>query len=138
MGKKKVCILLFHDELCQVFNGLMTALSLLRADGDVTVFFGSRGINVVHKERIKELKCLPDQPKEEQDKVTAKMDEMELPTPEDMLTMLEMEGALLLACPLNKEIFEFKDDDFIDGVAIADPTTFYTDIMVPADMVLSF
>ncbi|MEE8402651.1 MAG: DsrE/DsrF/DrsH-like family protein [Candidatus Hydrothermarchaeaceae archaeon] len=138
MGKKKVCILLFHDELCQVFNGLMTALSLLRADGDVTVFFGSRGINVVHKEKIKELKCLPDQPKEEQDKVTAKMDEMELPTPEDMLTMLEMEGALLLACPLNKEIFEFKDDDFIDGVAIADPTTFYTDIMVPADMVLSF
>lgn len=138
MGKKKVCILLFHDELCQVFNGLMTALSLLRADGDVTVFFGSRGINVVHKDKIKELKCLPDQPKEEQDKVTAKMDEMELPTPEDMLTMLEMEGALLLACPLNKEIFEFKDDDFIDGVAIADPTTFYTDIMVPADMVLSF
>lgn len=138
MGKKNVVVLLFHDELCQVFNGLMTALSMLRVGSDVTVFFGSRGINVVHKERIKNLTCLPDQPKEEQDKVMAKMDEMALPTPEDMLTMLEMEGALLLACPLNKDLFGFKDEDFIDGVAIADPDTFYTDIMVPADMVLSF
>ena len=28
---KKVSIMVFHDELCQVFNGLMTALSLERA-----------------------------------------------------------------------------------------------------------
>ncbi len=138
MEKKKVCVLLFHDELCQVFNALMTALSLLRAGSDVTIFFGSLGINVVHKEKIKELKCVPDQPEEEQDKLMNKMDEMALPTPEDMMTMLEMEGALLLGCPLNKELFEFADEDIIDGVGIADPETFYTDIMVPADMVLSF
>ncbi|MEE9564100.1 MAG: hypothetical protein V3V63_00095, partial [Candidatus Hydrothermarchaeaceae archaeon] len=132
------CVLLFHDELCQVFNALMTALSLLRAGSDVTIFFGSLGINVVHKEKIKELKCVPDQPEEEQDKLMNKMDEMALPTPEDMMTMLEMEGALLLGCPLNKELFEFADEDIIDGVGIADPETFYTEIMVPADMVLSF
>ncbi|MEE8401194.1 MAG: DsrE/DsrF/DrsH-like family protein [Candidatus Hydrothermarchaeaceae archaeon] len=138
MGKKKVSVLIFHDELCQVFNGLMTALSLLREGSDVTLFFGSRGINVVHKEKIKELKCMPDQPQEIQDRIMAKMDEMALPTPEDMMTMLEMEGALLLACPLNKDLFEFKDEDIIEGVSIADPTTFYADVMVPADMVLSF
>lgn len=136
--KKSATILLFHDELCQVFNGLMTALSLVRAGVDTTVFFGSRGINVVHKEKINDLVCLPDQPKEEQDKVMAKMDEMALPLPEDMLTMLEMEGAKLLACPLNKDVFEFKDEDFIEGITVADPETFYTDIMIPSDMVLSF
>ena len=37
--KKKVSIMIFHDELCQVFNGLMTALSLQRAGAEVTVFF---------------------------------------------------------------------------------------------------
>ncbi|GCC10373.1 hypothetical protein IPdc08_00396 [archaeon] len=136
--KKSFTILLFHDELCQVFNGLMTALSLLRSGADVTLFFGSRGINAVHKEKIFELKCLPDQPEEAQKKVTDKMDELALPTPEDMLTMLEMEGALLLACPLNKEIFEFKDEDFIEGVSVADPDTFYTDILMKSDYVLSF
>lgn len=138
MEKKKVSIMVFHDELCQVFNALMTALSLLRAGGDVTVFFGSLGINVVHKQKIKELKCVPDQPKEAQDELMNKMDEMALPTPEDMMTMLEMEGALLLACPLNKELFGFKDEDIIEGVAIADPPTYYTDVVMVADMNMSF
>ena len=33
----------------------MTALSLQRTGAEVTVFFGSRSINAVHKEKIKEL-----------------------------------------------------------------------------------
>jgi hypothetical protein len=49
-----------------------------------------------------------------------------------------MEGALLLACPLNKNVFEFKDDDFVEGVIMADPDTYYTDIVMLADMNLVF
>ena len=136
--EKKISIMIFHDELCQVFNGLMTALSLQRAGSKVTVFFGSRGINAVHKEKIKFLKCLPDQPEEEQQKVTARMEEMDLPMPEDLLLMLHMEGATLLACPLNKNVFEFEDKDFVEGVYMADPETYYTDIVMQADMNLTF
>lgn len=136
--KKKASIMIMHDELCQVFNGLMTALSLLRAGAGVTVFFGSRGINAVHKEKINTLKCLPDQPEEEQKKVTARMEEINLPMPEELLLMLQMEGATLLACPLNKSVFEFADDDFVEGVTLADPATYYTDIVIPADMNLVF
>ena len=135
---KNTSIMIFNDELCQVFNGLMTALSLQRAGSKVTVFFGSRGINAVHKEKIKTLKCLPDQPDEEQRKVTARMEEMDLPIPEDLLLMLHMEGATLLACPLNKNVFEFEDKDFIEGVTLADPETYYTDIVMQADMNLTF
>ena len=135
---QKASIMIFHDELCQVFNGLMTALSLQRAGAEVTVFFGSRGINAIHQEKIKELKCLPDQPEEEQQKVTARMEAMNLPMPEDMLMMLHMEGARLLACPLNAGIFEFRDDDFVEGVALANPETYYTEIVMRADMNLVF
>jgi peroxiredoxin family protein len=116
----------------------MTALSLQRAGAEVTVFFGSRGINAVHKEKIKELKCLPDQPEEEQQKVMTRMEEMNLPMPEDLLLMLHMEGATLLACPLNKNVFDFKDDDFVEGVRLADPETYYTDIVMQANMNLAF
>lgn len=135
---KKVSIMIFHDELCQVFNGLMTALSLLRAGSDVTVFFGSRGINTVHKEKVKKLRCMPDEPKEVGDKVMKKMEEMNLPTALDMLTMLDLEGALLLACPLNKDIFDITEKDLVDGVSFADPETYYTDIVMEADMNLAF
>lgn len=135
---KKASIMIFHDELCQVFNGLMTALSLARAGAEVTVFFGSRGINVVHKEKIGELKCLPDQPEEEQRKVMARMEAMNLPMPEEMLLMLHMEGARLLACPLNKSVFGFREEDFVEGVSLADPATYYTEVVMRADMNLVF
>lgn len=135
---KQASIMIMHDELCQVFNGLMTALSLQRAGAAVTIFFGSRGINAVHQEKIKALKCLPDQPEAEQKKVLARMEAMNLPMPEELLLMLHMEGARLLACPLNKSVFEFRDDDFVEGVTLADPATYYTEVVLAADMNLVF
>lgn len=135
---KNASIMIFHDELCLVFNGLMTALSLRRAGAGVTVFFGSRGINAVHREKVGKLVCLPDQPEEVRQRVTARMEAMNLPQPEELLLMLHMEGARLLACPLNKEVFEFADTDFVEGVTLADPATYYTEVMMPADMNLVF
>jgi len=44
---KNVSIICFHDELCQVYNALITALSLMREGSKVTILFGSRGVNAV-------------------------------------------------------------------------------------------
>ena len=135
---KNVSIMCFHDELCQVYNAVMTALSLLREGSKVTVFFGSRGMNAIHKDKVKELKCLPDQPKEMGDAVMKRMEEMELPTVEEMLFMLYKEGAKMLACPLNIPLFGMTKADFVDGVELANPATYYKEVMVPADMNLTF
>ncbi len=135
---KNVSIMCFHEELCQVYNALMTALSLLREGSKVTVFFGSRGVNAIHKNKVKELKCLPDQPKEMGDAVMKRMEEMELPSVEEMLFMLYKEGAKLLACPLNVPLFGMTKADFVDGVEMANPATYYKEVMVPADMNLTF
>jgi predicted peroxiredoxin len=125
----------FHDALGLVFNCIMTALSLLRAGADVTMYFGSKGIYAVHKKKMHELKC---EPEEITEKMLKKMDEMNLPTIEDQLTMFIMEGGLVLACPLAKEQFEIKDEDLFEDVAVADPDTYYTDIVMQADMNLTF
>lgn len=135
---RNVSIMCFHDELCQVYNALMTALSLLREGSNVTIFFGSRGVNAIHKDRVKELKCLPDQPKEIGDAVIKKMEEMELPGVEDLLIMLHMEGAKMLACPLNVPLFGMTMADFVEGVRLADPSTYYRDVVIKADMNLTF
>jgi peroxiredoxin family protein len=135
---KNVSIMCFHDELCQVYNALMTALSLLREGSKVTLFFGSRGVNAIHKNKVKELKCLPDQPKEVSDAVMKKMEEMELPSVEDLFVMLHMEGAKLLVCPLNIPLFGMSKADFLEGVEIADPAKYYKEIVIQADMNLTF
>lgn len=135
---KNVSIMCFHDELCQVYNALMTALSLLREGSKVTIFFGSRGVNAIHKDKVKDLKCLPDQPKEAGEAVMKRMDEMELPSVEDLFVMLHMEGAKLLACPLNVPLFGMSKTDFVEGVELANPATYYKDIVIQADMNLTF
>lgn len=53
MTRIKKCI---DHVLFMTYNSLMTALSLLREGSKVTLFFGSRGINAVHKEKEKDLK----------------------------------------------------------------------------------
>lgn len=135
---KNVSIMCFHDELCQVFNALMTALSLLREGSRVTIFFGSRGINAVHKDKVKELKCMPDASKEMGDAVMKKMEEMGLPSAEDLFIMLIAEGAIVLACPLNISLFEMVPSDLIDGVKVADPAKYYKEVVIQADMNLTF
>ena len=135
---KRVSIMCFHDELCQVYNALMTALSLLRNGAEVTIFFGSRGVNAVHKDKVKDLKCLPDQPPEVGERVMKLMDDMDLPLVEDLFVMFYMEGGKLLACPLNIPLFSMTVNDLIEGVSIADPATYYTEVVLPADMNLSF
>lgn len=135
---KNVSIMCFHDELCQVYNALMTALSLLRAGSQVTLFFGSRGINAIHKDKIKDLKCMPDQPQEVSDAVMKKMEEMNLPEVEDLYIMLNAEGAKILGCPLNIPLFGMTKADLIEGAEIADPATYYTDVVIKADMNMTF
>ena len=135
---KNVSVMCFHDELCQVYNALMTALSLLREGSKVTLFFGSRGVNALHKDKVNDLKCLPDQPKEMGEAVMKKMEEMNLPTVEDLFVMLNMEGAKIFACPLNVPLFGMSKADFIEGVELAHPATYYKDVVIKADMNLTF
>jgi predicted peroxiredoxin len=135
---KNVSIMCFHDELCQVFNALLTALSLLREGAKVTVYFASRGINAVHRDHMRELKCLPDSPKEVGDAVMKRMDELDLPLVEDLFVMLIGEGATVLACPLNLQVFGMAERDLVDGVKVADPQRYYKEVVMQADMNLTF
>lgn len=134
---KNVSIMCFHDELCQVFNAMMTALSLLRQGAKVTVYFGSRGVNALHKEKVSKLQCLPDMP-EVGAAVMKRMDELDLPLVEDLFFMFIAEGGVVLACPLNVPLFGMSERDLIDGAKLADPATYYRDIVIPADMNLTF
>ena len=135
---KNVSVMCFQDELCRVFNALMTALSLLREGSKVSIFFGSRGVNAVHNEKVNELTCMPDAPKEVSDAVMKRMEEMDLPTVEDLFVMLTSEGATVLACPLNMPLFGMEEDDLVDGVTVADPATYYKEVVLQAHMNLSF
>ncbi len=136
-AKKNVSIMCFHDELCQVFNAMMTALSLLREGAKVTVYFGSRGVTALHRDKVGKLLCLPDMP-EVGAAVMKRMDEMDLPLAEDLFFMFVAEGGEILACPLNVPLFGMSERDLIDGAKLADPARYYKEVVMAADMNLTF
>lgn len=136
-ARKTVSVMCFHDELCQVFNAMMTALSLLREGADVTVFFGSRGVNALHKARVDKLQCLPDMP-EAGEAVMRRMDELDVPPVEDLFFMFSHEGGVLLACPLNVPLFGMSESDLIEGARLAEPARYYKEVVMRADMNLTF
>jgi peroxiredoxin family protein len=76
MTKKVKTVSIICFQLCRVYNALVTALGLMREGRKVTMFFGSRGVNAVHKEKVKDLTCLPDQPEKEGQSVMTMMEEM--------------------------------------------------------------
>ncbi len=135
--QKMISVMCFHDELCQVFNAMMTALSLLRQNARVTVYFGSRGVNALHKDKVGKLSCLPDQP-EIGAAVMKRMDELDLPLVEDLFFMFMAEGGSVLACPLNVPLFGMSERDLIEGARLADPAHYYKDVVMVADMNLTF
>lgn len=136
-GKKSVSVMCMSDELCQVYNALMTALSLLREGNQVAIFFGSKGVRAVDKKRISSLSCLPDEPGM-QEKILAKMDELNLPLAEDLLFFFLAEKGRAFACPLNTQLFGITEADLYDGVRMGDPSTYYREVVMKADMNLTF
>lgn len=135
--KKRVSVMCFHDELCQVFNAMMTAVSLLREGAEVTVYFGSRGVNAIHRNKVDKLQCLPDQP-EVGAAVMKRMDELDVPLVEDLFFMFTHEGGQVLACPLNVPLFGMSEHDLIDGAKLAEPARYYKEVVMRADMNLTF
>jgi peroxiredoxin family protein len=135
--RKSVSVMCFHDELCQVFNAMMTALSLLREGAKVTVYFGSRGVNALHRDKVGKLSCLPDMP-EVGEAVMKRMDELDVPLVEDLFFMFIAEGGQVLACPLNVPLFGMSERDLIDGAKLANPARYYKEVAMAADMNLTF
>lgn len=66
------------------------------------------------------------------------MEQIELPSVEELLFMVYREGTKLLACSLNVPLFGMTNADFVEGVELASPATYYKNIVIQSDMNLTF
>lgn len=55
-----------------------------------------------------------------------------------ILKPVKKTGSMRLITPQKVSIMIFHDDDFVEGVELANPDTYYTDIVMLADMNLTF
>jgi len=66
------------------------------------------------------------------------MDDMDLPSVEDLFDMTMAEGGTVIACNLNVSLFNIPPKQLIDDVKIVCPAKYYRETVIPSDMNLTF
>lgn len=66
------------------------------------------------------------------------MDELDVPSVEDLFFMFTHEDGQVLACPLNVPLFGMSESNLIDGARLAEPARYYKEVVMRADMNLTF
>lgn len=119
MEKKKMAIVVASGTLDKAYAALVIASTAATLDADVRVFFAFGGMNIIHKEFIKNIapppgmEILPD--------LVKKVNWPGLP---DMLQMAKDAGVKLIACSATMQMLGYKKEDLVDGVEVTDADRF--------------
>lgn len=122
---KRVALVCTNFSMQSAFGLLILALNSARLGYETLIYFTFEGLNMIRPGKLEQLKYFPtgvDPSETEVDRVTAELREtMELedvPYPEDMLAMAQLEGVRFLACKTSADLFGWGPPDFIEGVEI--------------------
>jgi len=139
---RKMAIICAKGGLDECYPALILA-NAARASGiEATIFFTFYGMDVVTEKKVDHLHVnmagnpsspmptivagLPGMESVAASMMKKKMDELEMPSVRDMLTMLSDSGCRLYACELAMKMFDLKEEDLIEQVEdVISATDFY-------------
>jgi len=109
-----------------VYPPLILSINARRLGMDATIFFTFMGIQAIMKGKIKKVKfippgflgAIPGMPTIATWMMRRMMEKAQIPFPEDLLEMAQLEGVKFVACKLTVDMMGLKQEDFIDGVEI--------------------
>lgn len=126
MNEKRAALICSHDTLSGVLPSLVLGITARRMGMEARIFYTFLGVNVLKKDWIENIKCIPPgtlgaipgMPSVMTWMMKHRMDRAEIPPPEDLLQMAGLEGVELAACKMTVDMMELTADDFIEGVAV--------------------
>ncbi len=109
-----------------VYPPLILSINARRLGMDATIFFTFMGIQAIMKGKIKKVKfippgflgAIPGMSTIATWMMRRMMQKAQIPFPEDLLEMAQLEGVKFVACRLTVDMMGLKQEDFIDGVEI--------------------
>jgi peroxiredoxin family protein len=121
--KKRVALVCTNFTMQSAFGLLILALNSARLGFETLIYFTFEGLHMIRPGHLASLRYYPtggDLRTAEQatGELREVMDRRDIPYPEDMLEMAQLEGVRFLACKTSADLFELGPDDFIDGVEI--------------------
>lgn len=126
MNENHAALICSQDTLSGVVPSLVLAITARRMGMEAKIFYTFMGINVLKKEWIKDVRCIPPgslgaipgMPAVMTWMMKNRMEKAEIPPPEDLLEMATLEGVQLAACKMTVDMMGLTTDDFVDGVEV--------------------
>jgi peroxiredoxin family protein len=100
------------------FGLLILALNSARLGFETLIYFTFEGLNMIRPGHLEALRYYPTgadmaAAEETTEELREVMDRRDIPYPEDMLAMAQMEGVRFLVCKTSADLFELSQEDFM-------------------------
>ncbi|MFC5559460.1 DsrE/DsrF/DrsH-like family protein [Ureibacillus thermophilus] len=115
----KVAIIASNGGLFDAYKVFNIATAAAATEKEVAIFFTFDGLNLIHKEAMKQLP-LPEG-KEHYAEGFAKANVPSIP---ELVEMAKEMGVKLIACQMTMDVMNLTKEDFIDGIDVGGAVTF--------------
>lgn len=115
----KVAIIASNGGLFDAYKVFNIATAAAATEKEVAIFFTFEGLNLIHKEVMKQLP-LPEG-KEHYAEGFAKANVPSIP---ELVEMAKEMGVKLIACQMTMDVMNLTKEDFIDGIDVGGAVTF--------------
>jgi peroxiredoxin family protein len=121
--RRRVALVCTNFTMQSAFGLLILALNSARLGFETLIYFTFEGLNMIRPGHLEALRYYPTgadltEAEETTEELREVMERRDIPYPEDMLAMAQMEGVRFLACKTSADLFELGQGDFIEGVEI--------------------
>lgn len=121
--RRRVALVCANFTMQSAFGLLILALNSARLGFETLIYFTFEGLHMIRPGHLEALRYYPTgadhaEAEETTEELREVMERRDIPYPEDMLAMAQMEGVRFLACKTSADLFDLGQGDFIEGVEI--------------------
>jgi len=158
-GQKELAIIATKGTLDMAYPSLILGTTAASFGWDVMIFFTFWGLDVVHKEKSKDLKVspvgnpgmtvpgtdimmpnavgmLPGMTNMATSMMKGRIEDNNISSVEDLLEAAQASGVEMLACQMTMDLFEYEEEDLIEGAEAGVGASTALDRMADADIQL--
>jgi peroxiredoxin family protein len=128
----KVAIIAANGGMFDAYKVFNIATSAAASDAEVGIFFTFEGLNLIHKQAVKQLPMPAGA-----EHFAEGFKNANVPSVPELAAMAQELGVKMIACQMTMDVMSLKEEDFMNGIEVGGAATFI-DFAKDANISLSF
>lgn len=129
---KKVAIIASNGDIFNAYKVFNIANAAAATDMEVTIFFTFEGLNLIHKQGVKNI-VMP----KGMEQLEEGFKQANVPSVEELASMAQEMDVSFIACQMTMDVMGIQKEDLFDGIQVGGAVTFL-EFAKNADITLTF